>query len=77
MVAPVVSPLVIRSGEAMPVLMRSIGDEIRAWEKGVRSEEEALASIRQLFRANGLLQPREAPGHAPPPRLRVRLRARP
>jgi hypothetical protein len=75
MVAPLLHPVAVRSGEHMPYVMRAIGDEIQAWEEGVRPEEEALMRIRLLIKAERALHSKEAPNGAAPPKLRVRRRS--
>jgi hypothetical protein len=75
MVTPLLHPVAVGSGAHMPYVMRAIGDEIHAWQDGIRSEEEAMLRIRLLIKAERARHIKEAPNGAAPPNLRVKRRS--
>jgi hypothetical protein len=75
MVAALLHPLAVRSGAPTPFVMRAIGGEIKAWQDGERTEEEAVLRIRMLIKADRALNSVHAPSQVPPPKPRLRRRS--
>lgn len=76
MVAALLHPSAIRPGAPTLFVMSAIGDEIKAWEDGARSEAEAILRIRVLIDADRALHA-IVPGLIPPQKPLLRRRAPP